>query len=168
MKTRVGEEGIGLEYLVFMIRVNKKYHQINSGIKILYPVTAGSSNAIRYAVTHLRQGDMVFGFFLDGQGDENPCNHGSDGNTAQTIGSTEIGTNRVTNKQPGSLAISGYAIEKRPKDPGTGEKKTPPDSDLSAVRPGAPPETAPIPQGVKLNKYGLRLDLTRTPEQYSR
>ena len=89
------------------------------------------------------------------------------GNNAQIIGSTEIGTDRVTNKQPGSLAISGYATGKIPKDPGTGEKETPPDSDLSAVRPGAPPETAPIPQGVKLNKYGLRSDLTRTPEQFA-
>ena len=168
MKTRVGEEGIGLEYLVFMIRVNKKYHQINSlGANILYPVTAGSSNANSMQSPNLRQGDMVYGFFLDGQEMRIPIITGILGNTAQIIGSTEIGTNRVTNKQPGSLAISGYATGKIPKDPGTGEKETPPDSDLSAVRPGAPPETAPIPQGVKLNKYGLRLDLTRTPEQFA-
>ena len=134
---------------------------------ILYPVTAGSSNANSMQSPNLRQGDMVYGFFLDGQEMRIPVITGILGNSAQTIGSMEIGTNRVTNKQPGSLAISGYATGKIPKDPGTGEKETPPDSDLSAVRPGAPPESAPIPQGVKLNKYGLRSDLTPTPEQFA-
>ena len=88
------------------------------------------------------------------------------GNNAQTIGSAEIGTDRVTNTQPGSLAISGYAIGARPKNPNTGEKETPPDSDLRVQRPGVSPESAPIPPGVNLNKYGLRGDVPITPEQY--
>ena len=55
----------------------------------------------------------------------------------------------------------------KPKDPNTGEKETPPDSDLSAVRPGAAPESAPAPPGVNLNKYGLRPDITPTREQFA-
>ena len=98
----------------------------------------------------------MFGFFLDGQEMRIPVIMGVMGNNAQTIGSAEIGTDRVTNTQPGSLAISGYAIGARPKNPNTGEKETPPDSDLRVQRPGVSPESAPIPPGVNLNKYGLR------------
>ena len=140
--------------------------------QIMYPVTAGSSNTNSMQSPNLRQGNIVFGFFLDGQEMRIPVIMGVLGNNAQTIGAATIGaatpgSSTVTNTQPGSLAVSGYAKGKIPKDPGTGEKETPPDSDLSAVRPGAPPENAPIPLGVKLNKYGLRSDITPTPQQFA-
>tara|TARA_A200000113_G_scaffold226004_1_gene249395 strand:+ start:6324 stop:8405 length:2082 start_codon:yes stop_codon:yes gene_type:complete len=140
--------------------------------QIMYPVTAGSSNTNSLQSPNLRQGNMVFGFFLDGQEMRIPLIMGVLGNNAQTIGATTIGaatdeSSAVTNTQPGSLAVSGYATGAKPKDPATGEKETPPDSDLSAVRPGAPPESAPIPPNVKLNKYGLRPDLTPTRAQFA-
>ena len=134
--------------------------------QIMYPVTAGSSNTNSMQSPNLRQGNLVFGFFLDGQEMRIPVIMGVMGNNAQTIGSAEIGTDRVTNTQPGSLAISGYATGARPKNPNTGEKETPPDSDLRVQRPGVSPESAPIPPGVNLNKYGLRGDISPTPEQY--
>ena len=133
----------------------------------MYPVTAGSSNANSMQSPNLRQGNMVFGFFLDGQEMRIPVIMGVLGNNAQTNGAATIGDNRVTNDQPGSLAVSGYATGSKPKDPATGEKETPPDSDLSAERPGAPPESAPAPPGVTLNKYGLRSDITPTRAQFA-
>ena len=135
--------------------------------QIMYPVTAGSSNTNSMQSPNIRQGNIVFGFFLDGQEMRIPVIMGVLGNNAQTIGSSTIGDDRVTNDQPGSLAIAGYATGAKPKDPNTGEKETPPDSDLSAVRPGAAPESAPAPPGVNLNKYGLRPDITPTREQFA-
>ena len=135
--------------------------------QIMYPVTAGSSNTNSMQSPNLRQGNMVFGFFLDGQEMRIPVIMGVLGNNAQTNGAATIGDNRVTNDQPGSLAVSGYATGSKPKDPATGEKETPPDSDLSAERPGAPPESAPAPPGVTLNKYGLRSDITPTRAQFA-
>ena len=80
--------------------------------QIMYPVTAGSSNANSMQSPNIRQGDMVFGFFLDGQEMRIPVIMGVLGNNAQTIGSAKLETDRVTNDQPGSLAISGYATGK--------------------------------------------------------
>ena len=135
--------------------------------QIMYPVTAGSSNTNSMQSPNLRQGNMVFGFFLDGQEMRIPVIMGVLGNNAQTNRATTIGDDRVTNEKPGSLAVSGYARGSKPKDPATGEKELPPDSDLSAERPGAPPESAPAPPGVKLNKYGLRPDITPTRAQFA-
>ena len=135
--------------------------------QIMYPVTAGSSSTNSMQSPNLRQGNMVFGFFLDGQEMRIPVIMGVLGNNAQTNGAATIGDNRVTNDQPGSLAVSGYATGSKPKDPATGEKEIPPDSDLSAERPGAPPESAPAPPGITLNKYGLRSDITPTRAQFA-
>ena len=82
--------------------------------QIMYPVTAGSSNTNSMQSPNLRQGNIVFGFFLDGQEMRIPVIMGVLGNNAQTIGAATIGaatpgSSTVTNTQPGSLAVSGYA-----------------------------------------------------------
>lgn len=77
--------------------------------QVMYPVTAGGGQAASGQTPNLRQGNMVFGFFLDGQEQQVPVIMGVLGNNAQTSLATKIGDGKVTNTQPGSLATSGYA-----------------------------------------------------------
>ena len=113
---------------------------------------------------NLRQGNMVFGFFMDGPQMQVPIIMGVLGNNAKNAMAATTGDNRVTNEQPGSLAVSGYATGQKPK---TGPaKETAPDQDLSISRPGVSAEVpAPPPKGVKLNKFGLRPDKPLTSQQ---
>jgi len=76
---------------------------------IMYPVTAGGFQTSSGASSQLRQGNMVFGFFLDGQDQQVPVIMGVLGNNSQTELSQIIGDNSVTNAQAGSIAKSGYA-----------------------------------------------------------
>ena len=77
--------------------------------QVMYPVTGGGGQAKSGGTANLRQGNMVFGFFLDGQDQQVPVIMGVLGNNAQTSLATKIGDSRVTNTTPGSLATSGYA-----------------------------------------------------------
>ena len=133
--------------------------------QVMYPVTAGGFLAGSGQTPNLRQGNMVFGFFMDGQQMQVPIIMGVLGNNAKNIMAATTGDNRVTNEQPGSLAVSGYATGQNPK---TGPaKETAPDQDLSISRPGISAEAAPPPRGVKLNQFGLRPDKPLTREQLS-
>jgi hypothetical protein len=76
---------------------------------IMYPVTAGGFQTNSGASSQLRQGNMVFGFFLDGQDQQVPVIMGVLGNNSQTELSQIIGDNSVTNAQAGSIAKSGYS-----------------------------------------------------------
>jgi uncharacterized protein YoxC len=128
----------------------------------MYPVTGGGGQANAGATANLRQGMMVFGFFLDGQEQQVPVIMGVLGNNVQTQLATKIGDNRVTNTQPGSLATSGHAT------PADGNKDpfiAVPHQGLEVVRPGVKAECAPPPPGAKLDKYGLVEGRQRTPEQ---
>ena len=131
--------------------------------QVMYPVTGGGFLAGSGQTPNLRQGNMVFGFFMDGQQMQVPIIMGILGNNAKNIMAATTGDNRVTNEQPGSLAVSGYATGQTPK---TGPaKETAPDQDLAISRPNLKPEAAPPPPGVKLNKFGLRPDKPLTSEQ---
>ena len=129
--------------------------------QVMYPVTAGGFLANRGATPNLQQGNMVFGFFMDGQAMTVPIIMGVIGNNAKNVTSNTIGDNRVTNKQPGSLAVSGYAKGQKPKNAKTGTQETAPDGDLKSEHPNASPEAAPTRPGARLNKYGLRPDLAQ-------
>ena len=88
------------------------------------------------------------------------------GNNAKNVMASTTGDNRVTNKQPGSLAVSGYAEGQVPKDPKTGPaKETAPDQDLAISRPNVLLQHNSTTKGVKLNKFGLRPDKPLTSEQ---
>lgn len=131
--------------------------------QVMYPVTGGGFLASSGQTPNLRQGNMVFGFFMDGQQMQVPIIMGVLGNNAKNIMAATTGDNRVTNDQPGSLAVSGYATGQIAK---TGPaKETAPDQDLAISRPNLRPESAPVPPGVKLNKFGLRPDKPLTSEQ---
>jgi hypothetical protein len=77
--------------------------------QVMYPVTGGGGQANAGATANLRQGMFVFGFFLDGMDQQVPVIMGVLGNNIQTKLAPTIGDNKVTNNNPGSLAVSGNA-----------------------------------------------------------
>jgi hypothetical protein len=83
---------------------------------IMYPVTAGGFQGGSGQTPNLRQGNMVFGFFLDGQDQQVPVIMGVLGNNSQTILSQKMGDNRVTNSTPGNLGVSAFSDGAKPKE----------------------------------------------------
>ena len=133
--------------------------------QVMYPVTAGGGQVNSAVTSALRQGNFVFGFFLDGQDMQVPVIMGVLGNNAQTALKTSIG-----NDDSNFAATSGFAEGAEPKT-GSAKEKVP-DEGLKTEKPKgnpAPPgqtsqdECAPPPPGTKLNKYGLANN--PTPEQ---
>jgi hypothetical protein len=127
--------------------------------QVMYPVTAGGGQGASGQTPNLRQGNMVFGFFLDGQEQQVPVIMGVLGNNAQTQLSTKIGDGRVTNTQPGSLATSGNAISA---SGNTDTNRKVPDDDKVSTKPKPPgtPSVTPKP-GVVLDRFGR--DPSRPP-----
>ena len=103
--------------------------------QVMYPVTAGGGQTAAMDSTKLRQGNMVFGFFLDGQERQVPVIMGVLGNNSQTVLAQKNSTvaDTVTDTQPGILAKSGYSEGSNPKS-GTA-REVPPDDDLSLEEP---------------------------------
>ena len=103
--------------------------------QVMYPVTAGGGQTAAMDSTKLRQGNMVFGFFLDGQERQVPVIMGVLGNNSQTVLAQKNSTvaDTVTDTQPGILAKSGYSEGSSPKS-GTA-REVPPDDDLSLEEP---------------------------------
>ena len=103
--------------------------------QVMYPVTAGGGQTAAMDSTKLRQGNMVFGFFLDGQERQVPVIMGVLGNNSQTVLAQKNSTvaDTVTDTQPGILAKSGYSEGTNPKS-GTA-REVPPDDDLSLEQP---------------------------------
>ena len=103
--------------------------------QVMYPVTAGGGQTGAMDSTKLRQGNMVFGFFLDGQERQVPIIMGVLGNNSQTVLAQKNSTvaDTVTDTQPGILAKSGYSEGSSPKS-GTA-REVPPDDDLSLEQP---------------------------------
>ena len=109
--------------------------------QVMYPVTAGGGQASSGQTPNIRQGNMVFGFFLDGQEQQVPVIMGVLGNNAQTALATKIGDNKVTNAQAGSIAVSGYA------EPAVGTKDSnlkAPAQGLAITKPGVDPSPAAV------------------------
>ena len=100
---------------------------------VMYPITAGGGQTASKATPNLRQGNMVFGFFLDGQDQQVPVIMGVLGNNSQTALNQKIGTSRVTNTTPGTLATSGYSDGASP--PKGSARPTPPANDLGVSKP---------------------------------
>jgi hypothetical protein len=127
--------------------------------QVMYPVTAGGGQGSSGQTPNLRQGNMVFGFFLDGQEQQVPVIMGVLGNNAQTQLSTKIGDGKVTNTQPGSLATSGNAVSA---SGNTDTNRKVPDDDKVSTKPTPPgtPPASPKP-GVVLDAFGR--DPSRPP-----
>ena len=121
---------------------------------VMYPITAGGGQTGASQTPMIRQGNFVFGFFMDGQDQQVPVIMGILGHNAQTPMTKKIGTT-ASNFSP----TSGYAEGKRP---ATGNAKPiAPDDGLVTKKPMDPAlaaALAPAPPGVQLNKFGLRPD----------
>ena len=116
--------------------------------QVMYPVTAGGGQGGSGQTPNLRQGNMVFGFFLDGQEQQVPVIMGVLGNNAQTSLATKTGDGKVTNTQPGSLATSGFAEGQVPiAGPA---KPTAPDTALVVASPGGASSTGPAKAGATI------------------
>lgn len=118
--------------------------------QVMYPITAGGGQTNSKQTPNLRQGNFVFGFFLDGQDQQVPVIMGVLGNNAQTILKTQIGNN-----DSNFAATSGFADGKVSKGPA---KEQVPDEALVVTKPKTQEqvnECAPPPPGLPLNKYGL-------------
>ena len=106
--------------------------------QIMYPVTGGGGQTSATHTSNLRQGMMVFGFFLDGQDQQIPVIMGVLGHNVQVPLSAKIGDNRVSNNTPGPLATSGVAEGRNP-PPNVpaegGPNPVVPDDDLRVTKP---------------------------------
>ena len=121
---------------------------------VMYPITAGGGQGGSLQTPNIRQGNFVFGFFMDGADQQVPVIMGILGNNAQTAMATKIGTT-----ESNFAATSGYAEGKNP--PTGSAKSTAPDEGLVTKKPSNSETSralAPPPPGVKLNKFGLRPD----------
>jgi uncharacterized protein YoxC len=130
--------------------------------QIMYPVTAGGGQANAGATANLRQGNFVFGFFLDGQDMQVPVIMGVLGNNAQTALKTSIG-----NSDSNFSGTSGYARGVESKGPA---KEKVPKEGLVVNKPKSDDQTkecAPPPPGVKLDKFGLRPDVALNKSQFA-
>jgi len=101
--------GWGYRYKVRIIGLHDKEEETLTSdqlpwAQVMYPITAGGGQAGAHQTPNIRQGMFVFGFFLDGQDQENPVIMGVLGNNAQTKLATEIGTTKQN-----FSATSGYA-----------------------------------------------------------
>ena len=130
--------------------------------QVMSPVTGGGGQANSIHTPNIRQGMMVFGFFLDGMDQQQPVIMGILGNNAQTDLKTEIGTDDVTNEQPGSLATSGWAEGECPPTPGT---KVPAEAQV-CIKPTDPEES----KENAIEGYGPIMDLDKfgLPKQFPR
>jgi len=127
---------------------------------IMYPVTAGGGQASAFQSPNLRQGNFVFGFFLDGQDMQVPVIMGVLGNNAQTALKTTAGT---TDSNFGPT--SGFSESSKGS---TDPNRKAPDADLVVKKPKSQAQkddTSPPPPGTKLNKYGLDPSKPLTSEQ---
>ena len=106
--------------------------------QIMYPVTGGGGQTSATHTSNLRQGMMVFGFFLDGQDQQIPVIMGVLGHNVQVPLSAKVGDNRVNNNTPGPLATSGVAEGRNP-PPNVPAEGGPnpiiPDDDLRVTKP---------------------------------
>lgn len=111
---------------------------------LMYPVTAGGYQTNSGQSPNLRQGNMVFGFFLDGQDQQVPVIMGVLGNNSQTELSQAIGDNSVTNAQAGNIGKSGYATGSKSKG---NAREIAPDQDKVIKQPARKAPTGKHPSG---------------------
>ena len=136
---------------------------------VMYPITAGGGQTSAFQTPAIRQGNVVFGFWMDGSDQEIPVIMGILGNNPQTelAYQTAAKDPKVTNNAPGIIAQSGYAESVNP--PKEIAKPTVPDKDLITEKPKTPEqqaECATPPPGMKLNQYGQRPDRPLSKTQF--
>ena len=175
IKKKDGESGWGRRYKVRIVGLHDQGEtEIPSDqlpwANVMYPITAGGGQTSTVQTPAIRQGNIVFGFFMDSDNDEIPIIMGILGNNVQTPLNTQTTSKdpKVTNNTPGSLATSGFAQSVDPPD--AASTPSPPDRDLITDKPKEPDaqsEAAALnpPPGVGLNEFGLRADKPLSKEQ---
>ena len=160
------QTGWGRRYKVRIIGIHDKDEETIPSdqlpwANVMYPITAGSGAANAYQTPQIRQGNFVFGFFMDGADQQVPVIMGILGNNPQTPLTTSIGTSKDN-----FSGTSGYA---RSQDPARLQGRAfPPDEDIGILKPKTSEqqkECAEIPPGTLLNKMGLRSDRPLTDQQ---
>jgi len=157
-------KGWGYRYKVRIIGLHDKEEETVPSdqlpwAQVMYPITGGGGQAGGGTIPNLRQGNFVFGFFLDGQDMQVPVIMGVLGNNTQTGLSTKIGTTSSN-----FAGTSGFAKGKEP-DPNIKA----PDHTLSTEKPKSAEQSAecsPAPPGTQTNKYGLRPDKALSSTQF--
>ena len=109
------QKGWGARYKVRIIGLHDQEEESIASdqlpwAQVMYPVTAGGGQGGTFASSALRQGNFVFGFFLDGADQEVPVIMGVLGNNIQTTLNQNFNKNFVP--------ISGFAIGKKALTPG--------------------------------------------------
>ena len=134
---------------------------------VMYPVTAGAYLTNAGQTPMIRQGNIVFGFFLDGKGESQPVIMGCLGNNSQTEVATTIGDNRVTNTTSGkTVCVSGYSQGNQDYVGNSSPSKY--DGNMKTEKPTSKEnekERAKVTPGTALNTYGLPANKNITPEQ---
>jgi hypothetical protein len=95
--------------------------------QVMYPITAGGGQTSASQTPNLRQGNFVFGFFLDGQDQQVPVIMGVLGNNAQTVLSKKTSLTGGQNFTP----QSGFANSEKSKGPA---QETAPDYAQSIIK----------------------------------
>ena len=125
--------GWGRRYKVRIIGLHDKTVPVAEELpwaQVMYPVTAGGGQASSFQTSALRQGNFVFGFFLDGKEQSTPVIMGVLGNNSQTKLSQEQ-ANEDTELGPRSGFGDG-AVAKQ-----GSSKETVPETDLVVEKPKA-------------------------------
>ena len=134
---------------------------------VMYPVTAGSYLQNSGQTPMIRQGNIVFGFFLDGTARQQPIIMGCLGNNSQTNLATTIGDNRVTSNTSGeSICVSGYSEGNI--DYNGNATPTKYDGNMKVDKPTSKEnekERAKPSPGTALNTFGLPANRQITPAQ---
>ena len=163
-----GQTGWGRRYKVRIIGVHDKTEEsIPSDqlpwAQVMYPITAGSGAANAWQTPQIRQGNFVFGFFMDGPDQQVPVIMGILGNNPQTQLKLTIGTT-----EDNYSGVSGFAQSQDPPKPQAVPRV--PDEDKTIVKPKTPEmqqeQANHNPPGTVLNKYGLRRDKEQTAAQF--
>jgi|MDTC01.3.fsa_nt_gb hypothetical protein len=161
------QRGWGRRYKVRIIGIHDKDEETIPSdqlpwANIMYPVTAGSGAANAWQTPQIRQGNFVFGFWMDGPDQQVPVIMGILGNNQQTKLSTKVGTSKDN-----FCAASGFAeTQDRPVDNAV---PTVPDNDKTIVKPKSAElqeeEANHNPPDTVLNQFGLRRDKEQTLAQ---
>ena len=132
---------------------------------VMYPITAGAYLQSSGQTPMIRQGNIVFGFFLDGNARQQPIIMGCLGNNSQTELATTIGDNRVTNTTSGkSVCVSGYSQGNIDYVGQSSPSKN--DGNMKVQKPcNKKAEIERAQSSAAKNKYGLPSDRNITSEQ---
>tara|TARA_B100000686_G_scaffold307041_1_gene346953 strand:- start:4168 stop:4776 length:609 start_codon:yes stop_codon:yes gene_type:complete len=118
---------------------------------LMYPVTAGGGQAAAFQTPAIRQGNFVFGYFMDGGQQQVPVIMGILGNNAQTPLQQKTGKTGGENFK----AQSGYAESCKPKGKA---QETAPESDLGVNKPKSPTQ---LQEEVAVNNNGGSFTLSQ-------